>query len=87
MVVKCIENSWSKDPTKICVKEGSMYNVMKVLVTLNGNPVYREGTDNCTWYLLLETGDSVHHSSCFAEIDPEEYFKDEEIEEIIVIKN
>lgn len=78
MVVKCIETSNSNDPSAILVIEGCIYNVTNIV-----NSMYREGTNNSIWYQLLETGDLIHHSSCFIEINPDDIFDEKEVELIV----
>lgn len=75
MVVKCIESTWCKDSSAISVTKGNIYNVTAVIDKLGNRSVFREGTTNSIWYEFLETGTWVHHSSCFEEINPEEYFE------------
>lgn len=79
MRVVAIENSRSDIPEAILVQKESVYNV----VEQRNTGVARVGTQNDTWYVLLETGKYIHHSSIFRELTKEELLEEEkEIQEI-----
>jgi hypothetical protein len=79
MTVLCIKNSISHDPNAILVTEGCTYNVTNIC-----KREYLVGTDNNTWYELLETGNCLHHSTLFVEAEQE---PEKELIENLILKH
>lgn len=72
--VECVETSRCAYPDAILVHRGCTYHVTGI----HKRKFAREGTENYTWYSLLETGTWQHHSSLFVMIE-------DEVEEIVNI--
>jgi hypothetical protein len=72
MVVKCIETTYTNEPSLVSCQKGNYYHVVQIYE----RPFERNEKD--TWYQFLETGKmSIHHYSCFMPVNENEYLKEE----------
>jgi hypothetical protein len=72
MVVKCINDTYTDNPSLVLCQKGNYYHVVQI------HEKSFEGKENDTYYEFLETGKmSIHHYSCFMPVNENEYLKEE----------